>query len=178
MWIKVSCTSPHAARLLSPCTLDAECNSVTMLIHLLLLSLVSSVHPLIIDPRQNFNVSSSSPTAVDPTGAWRESASECIKSKHSWATISGTEFVSTTVYITSNTYEDQLTTFPNRDSDIRGTAVGCHLLRLPEGGSRGECRQPQRGRTRAGAKGEGPRPTPESDRSNRRRRSWRRMRSP
>lgn len=77
-----------------------------MLIHLLLLSLVSSVHPLIINPRQNFNVSSSSPTAVDPTGAWRESASECIESKHSWAAVSGTKFASTTVYITSNTYRD------------------------------------------------------------------------
>jgi hypothetical protein len=77
-----------------------------MLIHLLLLSLVSSVHPLIINPRQNFNVSSSSPTAVAGTGTWRESASECIKSKHSWAAARGTKFASTTVYITSNTYSD------------------------------------------------------------------------
>ena len=77
-----------------------------MLIHLLLLSLVSSGCPHIINPRQNFNVSSSPTTAVASTGTWLESASQCIKSKRSWAAVNGTKFASTTVYITSNTYAD------------------------------------------------------------------------
>ncbi|GAB7328418.1 hypothetical protein MBLNU13_g00389t1 [Cladosporium sp. NU13] len=75
-----------------------------MLIHLLLLSFVSFVCPHIINPRQNFNASTPTPTAG--TSAWLESASQCIKSKRSWAAVNGTKFASTTVYITSNTYEE------------------------------------------------------------------------
>ena len=75
-----------------------------MAIHLLLLSLVSLASPHIINPRQNFNASTPTPTVG--TSAWLESASQCIKSKRSWAADNGTKFASTTAYITSNTYEE------------------------------------------------------------------------